>query len=76
MCVAGPLLIEGLPNAFEGFRIVLVTDLHLHPFTTTKLIRRTAESSKALKPDLIGLHALSRNPRGAHQSGHDTVAHD
>jgi hypothetical protein len=42
-----------LPNAFDGFRIVLLTDLHLHPFTTTNLIRRTVEISNALKPDLV-----------------------
>jgi uncharacterized protein len=42
-----------LPNAFDGFRIVLLTDLHLHPLTTTNLIRRTVEISNALKPDLV-----------------------
>jgi uncharacterized protein len=42
-----------LPNAFDGFRIVLLADLHLHPFTTANLIRRTVEISNALKPDLV-----------------------
>jgi len=42
-----------LPNAFDGFRIVLLTDLHLHPFTTTNLIRRAVEISNSLKPDLV-----------------------
>ncbi len=42
-----------LPNAFDGFRIVLLTDLHFHPFTTASLIRRTVEISNALKPDLV-----------------------
>ena len=42
-----------LPNAFDGFRIVLLTDLHLHPFTTTNLIRRSVEIINALKPDLV-----------------------
>jgi uncharacterized protein len=45
--------LPNLPNAFDGFRIVLLTDLHLHPFTTTELIRRTVEISNALKPDLV-----------------------
>ena len=36
--------LPNLPNAFDGFRIVLLTDLHLHPFTTTELIRRTWKS--------------------------------
>jgi uncharacterized protein len=42
-----------LPSAFDGFRIVLLTDLHLHPFTTTNLIRRTVEISNGLRPDLV-----------------------
>ena len=42
-----------LPNAFDGFRIVLLTDLHLHPLTTAGLIRRTVEISNGLKPDLV-----------------------
>jgi predicted MPP superfamily phosphohydrolase len=42
-----------LPNAFDGFRIVLLTDFHLHPFTTAGLIRRTVEISNGLKPDLV-----------------------
>ena len=45
--------LPNLPNAFDGFRIVLLTDFHLHPFTTTDLIRRTVEISNALKPDLV-----------------------
>jgi predicted MPP superfamily phosphohydrolase len=42
-----------LPSGFDGFRIVFLTDLHLHPFTTTELIRRTVEISNALRPDLV-----------------------
>jgi uncharacterized protein len=45
--------LPNLPNAFDGFRIVLLTDLHLHPFTTAELIQRTVEISNALKPDLV-----------------------
>ena len=45
--------LPNLPNAFDGFRIVLLTDLHLHPFTTTSLIRRAVEISNSLKPDLV-----------------------
>src|SRR5258708_13745013 len=45
--------LPNLPNAFDGFRIVLLADLHLHPFTTANLIRRTVEISNALKPDLV-----------------------
>ena len=45
--------LPNLPNAFDGFRIVLLTDLHLHPFTSADLIRRTVEISNSLKPDLV-----------------------
>jgi predicted MPP superfamily phosphohydrolase len=36
-----------LPNAFDGFRNVLLTDLHLHPFTSANLIRRTVDPRAA-----------------------------
>jgi predicted MPP superfamily phosphohydrolase len=39
-----------LPNAFDGFRIALLTDLHLQPSTTTDLIRQTVGISNAVKP--------------------------
>jgi uncharacterized protein len=39
-----------LPNAFDGFRIVLLTDLHPHP---SNLVPWTVEISNALKPDLV-----------------------
>ena len=45
--------LPNLPSAFDGFRIVLLTDLHLHPFTSVNLIRRTVEISNSLKPDLV-----------------------
>ena len=45
--------LPNLPSAFDGFRIVLLTDLHLHPFTSANLIRRTVEISNSLKPDLV-----------------------
>jgi uncharacterized protein len=59
-CEANNLVLERkqvrlpkLPNAFDGFRIVLLADLHLYPFTTTSLVRRTVEISNAPKPDLV-----------------------
>ena len=30
--------LPNLPSAFDGFRIVLLTDLHLHPFTSANVI--------------------------------------
>ena len=42
-----------LPSAFDGFRIVLLTDFHLHPFTAAGFIRHIVEVSNSLKPDLV-----------------------
>ncbi len=42
-----------LPSSFDGFRIVLLTDLHLHPFTSTALIQRAIDLTSSLQPDLV-----------------------
>jgi uncharacterized protein len=44
-----------LPKAFEGFRIVQLSDLHISPFMTADQIRRFAEITNGLKADLIVL---------------------
>jgi predicted MPP superfamily phosphohydrolase len=44
-----------LPKAFEGFRIVQLSDLHISPFMTREQIRRCATIGNGLKPDLIVL---------------------
>ncbi|HEV2493222.1 MAG TPA: metallophosphoesterase [Terriglobia bacterium] len=44
-----------LPKAFEGFRIVQLSDLHISPFMTGERIRRCATIANGLKPDLIVL---------------------
>jgi len=42
-----------LPNAFEGFRIAQVSDLHISPFMTTDQIRRCVTMTNGTKADLI-----------------------
>lgn len=44
-----------LPKAFEGFRIVQLSDLHISPFMTGEQIRCCAAIANGLKPDLIVL---------------------
>jgi predicted MPP superfamily phosphohydrolase len=46
------LAIPQLPAAFEGFRIVQLSDLHLNP-TPLDHIRRAVEAANQLKPDLV-----------------------
>ena len=46
--------IENLPTAFEGYRIVQISDLHLGTFgTDTTYIQRMVSEVNALQPDLI-----------------------
>jgi predicted MPP superfamily phosphohydrolase len=44
-----------LPNAFEGFRIVQLSDLHISPFMTGEQIRRYVAIANQLQSDLIAL---------------------
>ncbi len=44
-----------LPKAFDGFRIALLSDIHLSPFATAEYIRRCVTMTNELKPDLIAL---------------------
>lgn len=44
-----------LPEAFEGFQIAQLSDVHIGPFTTADYIRRCVATTNALQPDLIAL---------------------
>jgi predicted MPP superfamily phosphohydrolase len=44
-----------LPKAFEGFRIVQLSDFHISPFLTAEEIRRCVTITNELEPDLIVL---------------------
>jgi uncharacterized protein len=44
-----------LPKAFEGFRIALLSDVHISPFMTGDQIRRYVTITNGLKADLIAL---------------------
>ncbi|MGH9395695.1 MAG: metallophosphoesterase [Terriglobia bacterium] len=44
-----------LPRAFDGFRILQLSDLHIGPFMTAREIRKIVEISNRAKPDLVAL---------------------
>src|SRR5258708_19518047 len=41
-----------LPMRLDGFRIVLMADFHLFPFTSAELVQKAVYEASALKPDL------------------------
>ncbi len=47
--------LKNLKPALEGFKIVQLSDLHLHPFTQIELIQEAVIQTNKLKPDLIAL---------------------
>lgn len=59
------LAVRGLPEAFEGYRIALVSDLHHGPVVPTWWLAKAMDTATDLSPDLIVLggdyvsHSLS-----------------
>ena len=47
--------IPRLPSAFHGFRVAQLSDVHIGPFMSAEEIRRYADITNGLKPDLIVL---------------------
>lgn len=47
--------VSGLPPAFDGFRIVQMSDFHLYPLTQPELVQRAVKISNELEPDLVAL---------------------
>ncbi|WP_164274575.1 metallophosphoesterase [Stenotrophomonas sp. B1-1] len=45
--------IAGLPAAFDGYRVLQLTDIHASRLLTGDWVRRVVAESNALKPDLI-----------------------
>lgn len=50
-----PIYLPRLPRAFDGFRIVQLSDIHHSPFTSVKQIERAVETANSLQPDMIAL---------------------
>lgn len=56
--------IRNLPDAFQGFRIVQMSDLHLEEYTETWFLERMVAQINALAPDLVLITGdfVSRGP--------------
>src|SRR5688500_19503249 len=44
-----------LPKAFDGFRVVQLSDVHHGPFSDAEQIERAVDTANRLKPDIIAL---------------------
>jgi predicted MPP superfamily phosphohydrolase len=67
--------IRNLPDVFEGFRMVQISDLHLEEYTETWFLEEIVRQVNGLKPDLVLITGdfISRGPRDFayawHQAG-------
>jgi predicted MPP superfamily phosphohydrolase len=50
-----PVVLNKLPPALNGFKVVQLSDLHHSPFTGTEQIERAIEMANRLQPDIIAL---------------------
>jgi uncharacterized protein len=48
-----PVRLASLPAAFDGFRIALLSDFHLYPFTTIDIVQESVQIANRFKPDLV-----------------------
>jgi len=57
--------IQNLPDAFQGFRIAQLSDIHLEEYTEPYFLQEAVERINALQPDLVVLTGdfVSRGPR-------------
>ena len=49
------IMLPRLPQAFNGFRIAQLSDIHIGPFMPVEEIRRYVAMVNALKPDMVAL---------------------
>jgi hypothetical protein len=49
------IVIDRLPEAFKGFRIVQISDIHFKEFTEAFFLKLVLHEVNALKPDLVAL---------------------
>ena len=47
--------IKNLPASLEGFKIVQLSDIHLHPFTQIEFVKEVVAAANQLQPDLVAL---------------------
>jgi predicted MPP superfamily phosphohydrolase len=49
------IYLKRLPPAFDGFRIVQLSDIHHSPFTSRVQIERAVDTANRLQPDIVAL---------------------
>ena len=49
------IYLRRLPPAFDGFRIVQLSDIHHSPFTSRAQIERAVDTANSLQPDIVAL---------------------
>jgi uncharacterized protein len=49
------IFLRRLPRAFDGLRVVQLSDIHHSPFTSREQIERAVETANSLRPDIIAL---------------------
>ena len=64
------IALAGLPDAFAGFRIVQISDIHLEEFTEAPFLEETVRRMNSLRPDMVVLTGdfVSNGPFPAHMS--------
>lgn len=70
-------LIPRLPEAFRGFRIAQISDIHLEQFTEDFFLRWAVNSINKLNPDLVLLTGdfISNNPHGPDTKAYAAMPH-
>jgi len=51
----GTIRLAGLPQAFDGLRVLLISDIHAGPFVSRRCLEQTLGRLQALEPDVIVL---------------------
>ena len=66
------IAIRDLPDAFLGFRIVQITDIHLEAFTEPWFLQHVVDETNALAPELVLLTGdfVSRGPLSSNATHH------
>ena len=75
--VSKTFLIPDLPEAFNGFRIAQLSDIHLEHFTEDYFLRRAVAKINALKPDMVLITGdyISNNSSGSDDRAYTAMPH-
>ncbi len=70
-------LIPGLPEAFRGYRIAQLSDIHLEHFTEDYFLREAVSRINALNPDLVVITGdyISNNSSGSDDRAYAAMPH-